>query len=64
MGLLFWMEFVDYMTPNVSEELFVDTSRSPNIQINLDVIVPKISCDCKYQDLYHVLPILMINFQI
>lgn len=48
MGLLFWSEFVDYLTPNVSEELFVDTSRSPNIQINLDIIVPKISCDCKF----------------
>lgn len=47
MGLLFWTEFKDYLTPNVSEELFVDTSRSPNIQINLDIIVPKISCDCK-----------------
>lgn len=47
MGLLFWTEFVDYLTPNVSEELFVDTSRSPNIQINLDVIIPTISCDCK-----------------
>lgn len=47
MGLLFWTEFMDYLTPNVSEELFVDTSRSPNIQINLDIIVPKISCDCK-----------------
>lgn len=48
MGLLFWTEFVDYMTPNISEELFVDTSRSPNIQINVDIIVPKISCDCKF----------------
>ncbi|KAJ8916274.1 hypothetical protein NQ315_016414 [Exocentrus adspersus] len=45
MSLLFWTELVDYLTPNVTEELFVDTSRSPNIQINLDVTVPKISCD-------------------
>jgi hypothetical protein len=45
MGLLFWVELMDYLTPNVSEELFVDTSRSPNIQINLDIVVPAISCD-------------------
>ncbi|EFA04394.1 endoplasmic reticulum-Golgi intermediate compartment protein 3 [Tribolium castaneum] len=45
MTLLFWVELVDYLTPNVSEELFVDTSRSPSIQINLDIIVPTISCD-------------------
>nr|CAH7743855.1 unnamed protein product [Callosobruchus chinensis] len=45
MGLLFWTEFVDYLTPNVTEELFVDTSRSPTIQINLDFVIPKISCD-------------------
>lgn len=38
---------MDYLTPNVSEELFVDTSRSPNIQINLDIVVPAISCDCQ-----------------
>lgn len=47
MVLLFWVEFMSYLTPNVTEELFVDTSRSPKIQINLDVIFPKVSCDCK-----------------
>ncbi|XP_028142557.1 endoplasmic reticulum-Golgi intermediate compartment protein 3 isoform X1 [Diabrotica virgifera virgifera] len=45
MTLLFWSEFLNYMTPDVTEELFVDTSRSPNIQINIDFIIPKISCD-------------------
>lgn len=40
---------MDYMTPNISEELFVDTSRSPKIQINLDVVVPQVSCDCMYK---------------
>ncbi|KAG5870033.1 hypothetical protein JTB14_026614 [Gonioctena quinquepunctata] len=45
MGLLFLSELSDYMTPNITEELFVDTSRSPNIQINLDFTIPKISCD-------------------
>lgn len=48
MLLLFTVELRDYMTPNVTEELFVDTSRSPSIQINLDVIFSTISCDCTY----------------
>lgn len=47
MSFLFWIELRDYLTPNVTEELFVDTSRSPNIQINLDIVIPSISCDCK-----------------
>ncbi|KRT78291.1 hypothetical protein AMK59_7404, partial [Oryctes borbonicus] len=45
MSMLFWIELMNYLTPNVTEELFVDTSRSPNIKINLDVIVPTVSCD-------------------
>ncbi|CAH0557870.1 unnamed protein product [Brassicogethes aeneus] len=45
MSLLFWAEFLDYLSSDVSEELFVDTSRSPNIQINLDFVIPAISCD-------------------
>lgn len=44
-SILFWMEFTSYLTPNITEELFVDTSRSPNIEITLDLIVPKVSCD-------------------
>lgn len=47
MSFLFWVEFVNYLTPTVSEELFVDTSRSPNIQINIDIVMPRVSCDCK-----------------
>ncbi|XP_019878488.1 endoplasmic reticulum-Golgi intermediate compartment protein 3 [Aethina tumida] len=45
MSLLFWSEFNDYLSSNISEELFVDTSRSPNIQINLDFVIPTVSCD-------------------
>lgn len=44
-SLLFWIEVLNYRTPNITEELFVDTSRSPNIEIQLDVVVPKVSCD-------------------
>ncbi|XP_018330661.1 endoplasmic reticulum-Golgi intermediate compartment protein 3 [Agrilus planipennis] len=42
--LLFWTELNDYLKPNVREDLFVDTSRNPNLQINLDIVVPGISC--------------------
>ncbi|XP_046401835.1 endoplasmic reticulum-Golgi intermediate compartment protein 3 [Ischnura elegans] len=44
MGLLFISELNDYFTPNISEEIFVDTSRGPKLRINLDIIVPTISC--------------------
>lgn len=33
----------------MSEELFVDTSRGSKLRINLDIIVPAISCDRKYK---------------
>ncbi|KAI4465595.1 endoplasmic reticulum-golgi intermediate compartment protein [Holotrichia oblita] len=45
MAMLFWIEFMNYLTPNITEELFVDTSRSPNIKINLDIVVSRVSCD-------------------
>lgn len=60
MSLLFWIELTNYLTPYISEELFVDTSRSPNIQINLDIIVPKVSCDCKYLNYVNKHPIITI----
>ncbi|XP_076671501.1 endoplasmic reticulum-Golgi intermediate compartment protein 3 isoform X2 [Andrena cerasifolii] len=45
MGILFLSEVNYYLTPTLSEELFVDTSRGSKLRINLDVIVPTISCD-------------------
>lgn len=36
------------MSPNISEELFVDTSRGHKLRINFDIVVPRISCDCMY----------------
>lgn len=47
MIMLFISELRDFMTPNLDEELFVDTSRGSKLKINLDIIIPKISCDCK-----------------
>lgn len=43
-ALLFYSEFNLYLLPNVSEELFVDTSRGPKLKINLDIVVPRIAC--------------------
>ncbi|XP_004929287.1 endoplasmic reticulum-Golgi intermediate compartment protein 3 [Bombyx mandarina] len=45
MILLFMSELHTYLSPNISEELFVDTSRGHKLRINLDIIVPTISCN-------------------
>ncbi|CAG9784479.1 unnamed protein product [Diatraea saccharalis] len=45
MLLLFLSELNTYISPNVSEELFVDTSRGHKLRINFDITVPRISCD-------------------
>lgn len=45
MGILFLSEVNYYLTPTLSEELFVDTSRGSKLRINLDIIIPAISCD-------------------
>ncbi|CAH0726660.1 unnamed protein product, partial [Brenthis ino] len=45
MILLILSELHTYMSPNISEELFVDTSRGHKLRINFDIIVPRISCD-------------------
>ncbi|CAG9566983.1 unnamed protein product [Danaus chrysippus] len=45
MILLILSELHTYMSPNISEELFVDTSRGHKLRINFDIVVPRISCD-------------------
>jgi endoplasmic reticulum-Golgi intermediate compartment protein 3 len=45
MTFLVLSELKAYMTPQLTEELFVDTTRSHKLQINLDIIIPTISCD-------------------
>lgn len=52
MGILFLSEVNYYLTPTLSEELFVDTSRDSKLKINLDIIVPSISCDGRYRLFY------------
>lgn len=44
-ALLITVELNDYLSPKLIEELFVDTSRNPNMSINLNIIFPTISCD-------------------
>lgn len=41
-------EVFHYLTPKVSEDLFVDTTRSHKLKINLDLYIPTISCACEY----------------
>ncbi|CAO1434424.1 unnamed protein product [Diamesa hyperborea] len=45
MGFLILSELNAYLTPNVTEELFVDTTRNHKLKINLDFLIPQISCD-------------------
>lgn len=36
-----------YLQPRIYEDLFVDTTRSHKLKINLDIYVPTISCTCE-----------------
>ncbi|KAI9552295.1 hypothetical protein GHT06_022659 [Daphnia sinensis] len=44
MVFLFVIEFQDFLSVSVLEQLYVDTTRIPNMKINFDVTFPKISC--------------------
>lgn len=45
MTFLVLSELNAYLTPQLTEELFVDTTRGHKLKINLDIIIPTISCD-------------------
>ena len=47
MALLFVIELQDFLSVQVSEELFVDTTRIPNMTINFDITFSRIACPCK-----------------
>lgn len=49
--IMVWLlihEFNAYITPNISEELFVDTTRGHKLKINLELYIPTVSCNCKW----------------
>lgn len=43
--ILIFLEFLAYMTPNLSEELFVDTTRGHKLRINLDITLHNLACN-------------------
>ncbi|XP_037042799.1 endoplasmic reticulum-Golgi intermediate compartment protein 3 [Bradysia coprophila] len=45
MVLLLLTELNNYLQPTISEDLFVDTTRSHKLNINLDLTIPRISCN-------------------
>lgn len=43
--ILIYSELIAYLTPVVTDELFVDSTRGQKLKINLDFYIPRISCD-------------------
>lgn len=58
-GFLMVSNLVEYLDNTPTEELFVDTSRNKKLQINFDIIVPKIPCDCMYLILFTFMVIFL-----
>ena len=48
MFALFVSELNYYISKEVQQELFVDTSKGQKLQINIDVTFSKVGCSCKY----------------
>ena len=48
MFVLFVSELNYYLTKDIHQELFVDTSRGQKLKINIDVILMKVGCMCKH----------------
>jgi len=48
MLILFVSELNYYISKEVHQELFVDTSKGQKLQINVDITFLKIGCSCKY----------------
>lgn len=44
MTFLVISELNTYLTPQITEELFVDTTRGQKLKIHLDIVIPQISC--------------------
>ena len=65
-GLLMFILFVSelnyYISKEVHQELFVDTSKGQKLQINVDMTFTKIGCSCEYIDIFTYSIILKIPF--
>lgn len=44
--LIIW-EIHDYIKPELTEDLFVDTTRGHKLRINLDITIKNVGCNCK-----------------
>lgn len=44
-SLLIFLEFLNYMTPTLTEELYVDTTRGHKLRINLDITLHNLACN-------------------
>ena len=47
MFTLFMSELNYYLTKDIQQELFVDTSRGQKLTINIDITLMKVGCMCK-----------------
>lgn len=45
MIILFLSELYDYLTPKITEDLYVDTTRGSKLRINIDVVFSNIPCE-------------------
>ncbi|XP_055624120.1 endoplasmic reticulum-Golgi intermediate compartment protein 3 [Toxorhynchites rutilus septentrionalis] len=43
--MLIYSEVIAYLTPTITDELFVDSTRDQKLKINLDFYIPRISCE-------------------
>jgi endoplasmic reticulum-Golgi intermediate compartment protein 3 len=55
MFILFVSEFHYYLSKDVQQELFVDTSKGQKLKINVDVTFSKVGCACKSNDSVFIL---------
>lgn len=57
MFVLFVSELNYYLTKDIQQELFVDTSRGQKLKINIDVMLMKVGCMCK-----HLFDVNLVHF--
>lgn len=60
MFALFVSELNLYLTKDVQQELFVDTSRGQKLRINMDVTFAKVGCTCKFDIISYSYFVFMI----